>query len=415
MFHRAHVTFVFLISFSFFVEAAQNPAATDWPCWRGPTQDGIAAPGQDPPTQWSETENVLWKSPVPGRGHGSPIVVGDRVYLPTGDPARQAQLLLCFDRQNGKPVWQADVHTSGAEAGKHVNSTTASSTAAFDKDRVFINFLNNGAVYTSALDLNGKLLWQRKVCDFVVHQGFAASPVVYEKLVLVSADHRGGGVIAALDRQTGEPVWTHSRPKIPNYTSPAVLRAANKTQVIMAGCNLISSLDPATGRKLWEIEGSTEECVTTPVTDGERVFGTGGYPKNHVVGVNADGSGKIAWQIPTRVYVPSMIARDGYLYSVLDSGMAVCWKADNGQEIWKERLGGDFFSSPVMAGDRIYAVNLAGKTYVFEATPKNFKIIAQNQTGDEAYASPAICGSRIYLRIAKKGEPRQEFLSCIGK
>jgi outer membrane protein assembly factor BamB len=109
-----------------------------------------------------------------------------------------------------------------------------------------------------------------------------------------------------------------------------------------------------------------------------------------------------------------MICKDGYLYATLDSGMAVCWKSDTGAELWKERLGGDFFASPVMVEDRIYAVNLAGKMFVYEATPKNFKLLAENQLADEAYVSPSICGNRIYLRVAKRGNPRQEFLYCIS-
>ena len=152
----------------------------------------------------------------------------------------------------------------------------------------------------------------------------------------------------------------------------------------------------------------------TAVTDGTRIFASGGYPRNHTVALMADGSGNIAWQNNVRVYVPSMIQKGGHLYAVTDAGMAVCWKSDTGEELWKERLGGDFFASPVMVGDRIYASNVGGKTFVFEATPKNFKLVAQNQLADEAYASPAICGSRIYLRVARKGESRQEFLYCIG-
>jgi outer membrane protein assembly factor BamB len=184
--------------------------------------------------------------------------------------------------------------------------------------------------------------------------------------------------------------------------------------MVLAGCNLIASFDPATGKKLWEANASTEECVVTAVTDGERVFASGGYPKNHIVAILADGSGKVAWQNNTRIYVPSMIAKPGHLYAVTDAGMAVCWKSDTGEELWKERLGGDFFASPVMVGGRIYASNLHGTTFVFEATPKTFKLLAQNQLADEAYASPAICGGRIYLRAARRGDNRQEFLYCVG-
>jgi outer membrane protein assembly factor BamB len=393
--------------------AAVDPAA-DWPAWRGPTRDGVAEPGQNPPVHWSETECILWKSPIPGRGHGSATVVGDRIYLATADLDRQTQSVLCLNRHTGQLVWEREVHGGHPDAGHHSNSSAASSTVVCDGGRLFINFLNGGAVYTTALDLDGKILWQHKVCDFVTHQGFGSSPVLYQSLVIVSADHRGGGVIAALDRDTGDRVWSQARPKLPNYTSPAIVQAGGRTQAVLAGCNLISSFDPATGQKLWELNGSTEECVVTPVTDGTRVFTSGGYPKNHTVAVFADGSGRIAWENTARVYVPSMIQKEGHLYAVMDAGLAVCWASDSGVEMWKERLGGDFFASPVMVGNRIYATNLGGKTFVFEATPKRFKLLAQNQLGDEAYASPVICGGRIYLRLAKHAETRQELLYCVG-
>jgi outer membrane protein assembly factor BamB len=341
-------------------------------------------------------------------------VVGDCVYLATAELEKPSQSVLCLNRNTGQIVWQAQVHGGRPDPGHHSNSSAASSTVTCDGTRLFINFLNEGAVYTSALNLEGKVLWQQKVCDFVTHQGFGSSPVLYDSLVIVSADHRGGGVIAGVDRETGKIVWSQSRPKIPNYTSPAVVQAGGRTQLVLAGCNLISSFDPGTGRKLWELAGSTEECVVTPVTDGTRVFTSGGYPKNHTVAVVADGSGRIAWQNTARVYVPSMIQKAGYLYAVMDAGLAVCWASDTGKEIWKERLGGDFFASPVMVGDRIYATNLRGVTYVFQATPNHFELLAQNPLGDEAYASPVICGSRLYLRVAKHSDSRQEFLFCIG-
>lgn len=393
---------------------ASAAAPDDWPAWRGPTRDGIAAPGPMPPQRWSETENVLWKVPIPGRGHGSPTIVGNRIYLATADTEKQTQRVLCLDRGNGATVWDAVVHTGKLDQGGHRNTTQASSTVAVDGDRLLINFLNDKAVHTSALDLTGKILWQQKVGDFVTHQGFASSPVIHESVVLVTADHKGGGTIAGLDRATGKVLWRHSRPKIANYTTPAVLKLSGKTQMVLAGCNLVSSFEPVSGTKLWEIDGSTEECVVTAVTDGERVFVSGGYPRNHTMAVLGDGSGRVVWQNNARVYVPSMIVQDGYIYAVLDAGMAVCWKADSGEERWKERLGGDFFASPVRIGNRIYAINQAAVTSVFEATPDRFQLLAQNKLGDEAFASPTLCGGRLYLRVAKNGESRQEFLYCIG-
>lgn len=386
----------------------------DWPGWRGPTANGLATPGQKPPVHWSDSENIVWKTPIPGRGHGSPTVVGERIYLATADPVKRSQSVLCLDRASGKLVWQTEVHATGADPGKHSNSSAASSTALCDSSQLFINFLNGGAVHTTALDLKGKILWQQKICDYVTHQGFASSPMVHNGLVLVSADHKGGGVVAGLNRKDGRVVWSESRPKHHNYTSPSVVQAAGRTQMVMAGCNVVTSLDPATGKKLWELNGSTEECVGSAVTDGTRVFVSGGYPKNHTMAVMADGSGTVAWQNNARVYVPSMIVKEGHLYAVMDAGLAVCWKSDTGEELWKERLGGDFFSSPVMVDDLVYASNVGGKTFVFLATPKEFKLIAQNQLCDEAYASPVVCGNRVYLRAAKRGETRQEFLYCVG-
>jgi outer membrane protein assembly factor BamB len=389
--------------------------AQDWPAWRGPTRDGHAPAGQAAPVKWSETENVVWRAAIRGRGHSSPTVVGNRIYLTTADAAAEEQLVLCFDRATGKQVWETVVHRGKLDKAGHRNTSQASSTAAWDGERLYVNFLNDKAIYTTALDAAGKILWQQRVADFVTHQGFGASPVAHDSVILVTADHKGGGRHAALDKKTGRIVWQHERPKIANYSSPALVTAAGRTQMVVAGCNLVASYDPLTGRKLWEIEGSTEETVVTAVTDGSRVFASGGYPKNHVVAVEADGSGRIAWQNGARLYVPSMLVRDGHLFAILDAGQAVCWKSDTGDELWREKVDKDFYASPVMVGDRIYATSLRGMTSVFEATPKHFKLLAQNQLGEEAYASPAICGNRVYLRAAKKTEPRQEYLWCIGE
>jgi hypothetical protein len=184
--------------------------------------------------------------------------------------------------------------------------------------------------------------------------------------------------------------------------------------MVFCGCELITSLDPLTGKKLWEVPGSTQECVSTLVTDGTHIFVSGGWPKNHTAAIVADGSGKVAWQNTARVYVPSMLIRDGFLYVTMDAGFAICWDAKTGRPQWKERLGGKFFTSPVMAGNRIYGTNLDGKTFVFEANPDEFKPIATNQLGDEVYASPVVSGNRLYLRVAFKDGERREFLYAIG-
>jgi len=280
---------------------------------------------------------------------------------------------------------------------------------------LFITFQNSKAIYLTALTRAGKQLWQKKVADFVTHQGYGASPAVYKSLVLVSADHKGGGKLAAFDRASGELAWSHERPKIPNYTSPVVVNAAGKEQLIYFGCKLVSSFDPLTGKSLWEVPGATEECVTSTVTNGDMIYTTGGYPKNHLAAVRADGSGKVVWENGVRVYVPSLLIKDGYLYASADEGIAYCWEAATGKEMWKQRLGGKFTASPVLVGDSVFATNEEGTTFIFKARADRFEKIAENKLGDEVMATPAICGDRIYMRVAShKDGRRRETLYCLG-
>jgi len=389
--------------------------SSDWPWWRGPSRNGIAEPDQQPPTRWNDTKNVLWKTPVPGRGHGSPTVLGNRIFLATADEKEQVQSVLCFDRRTGKRLWKTDVHRGGfMKANK--KASHASSTVACDGETVFINFPNSGAVYTTALDLDGEQLWQTKITDYKVHQGYGSSPAVYGPLVIVSADNKAGGAVAGLKRTTGEVVWRIERPKKPNYASPIVLKAGEREQLFMIGCDLVTGIDPLTGKKLWETKGATTECVTSTPTDGTHIFTSGGYPRNHVSAVRADGSGKVAWEKGVRVYVPSMLVYRGYLFGVTDSGVAFCWTSSTGEEAWNVRLGGTFSTSPVLVGDILYATNERGECFVYRADPESFKIVAKNPLGDEVFATPTIVNSRIYHRVAHRtGSKRQEMLYCIGE
>ncbi len=392
----------------------------DWPWWRGPNRDGVADPKQNPPTNWSETKNVLWKMPIPGRGHGSATVVGERVYLTTAEEDRHIQSVLCFDRGTGKELWRKEVHDGAFPTkGANAKASHASATVACDGKRVFVNFANDGFVQASALDCkDGKIVWQTKVADYVLHQGYGPSPAIYKGLVIVSADHKGGGKFAGLDRVTGKIVWSIDRPKLPNYASPIIANVDGKDQLILIGCKLVTSLDPLTGKKYWETAGSTEECVTSTVTDGKHVFSTGGYPKNHVAAIVADGSGKVAWENTTRVYVPSLLVSGKHLYGVQDAGIATCWDCATGKEIWTSRLGkAGFTSSPVLVGNRIFVTNETGTTFIFKANPEKFELEDENKLGDEALSTPTICGSRIYIRVVKIGadKKREEWLYCLAK
>jgi hypothetical protein len=382
----------------------------------------VADAKQKPPTTWSETNNIIWNTPLKGRGHGSPILVGDQIFLTVADPDKQSQSLMCLDRATGKELWTTVIHRGSYTPVGNDKSSHASATPACDGERIFVNFTHKDAdkkdsVFASAVSRKGELLWQKKISNYVQHMGYGVSPAVYQSLVLVSADHKGGGAVAGLDRVTGETQWKIDRPKWPNYSSPIVLHVSGKDQLFYTGCKLISGFDPLTGKKHWEIDDPTEEAVTSPVIYNDLVIISGGYPKKHITAVKADGSGKIAWTKNIRCYVPSLLVHQNHLYSVDDSGVARCLEAETGKEKWSQRLeGGDFSASPVLVGETIYAVNEKGLAFIFKANPKRYEEIAQNQLGTETFATPTICGGRIYLRVAiKTAGKRQEVLYCLGE
>ena len=394
----------------------------DWPWWRGPHRNGIANPNPIPPLEWNQNQNILWRVKVKGRGHGSATVVGDQVFLATADENKQEQAVVCFEKQTGRQLWETVVHHAGfpdpeeKRSGGNEKASLASSTVACDGTHLFINFLNNKAVYTTALSMNGKKVWQTKITNYVVHQGYGSSPAIYKDLVIVSADNKGGGAIAGLDRSSGKMVWKRERPNKPNYASPAILNINGRDQLVFTGCDLVTSLDPLTGSELWEIEGATTECVTTTISDGHRIFTSGGYPKNHISAVTADGSGTVVWENNVRTYVPSMLAADGLLYAVMYAGVAICLNSETGEEVWKGRLAGTFSSSPVLVGKRIYVTNEEGTTFVIAAEAEGFQKLATNSLGEGVFATPTICGGRIYTRVAHmENGVRQEYLYCLGE
>ncbi len=406
-----------LLALSLFALASPITAsAGEWPWWRGPDRNGVAEAGQTPPTKLGVEENVKWATDIAGRAHGSPCVIGERVFIATADEDKKTQSMLCIDRESGKQIWSTVIHRDGMTQKSNKKASWASPSPACDGDLVFINFVTGDAAFATALDLDGKQVWQTKITDYVIHQGYGASPAIYKNLVIVVADNKKDGALCGLDRKTGEVVWKVKRGPKENYPSPIILEIDGKDQLFLTGIGKVSSYDPLTGDLNWECEGATTECVTSTVTDGERIFTSGGYPKNHVAAVEADGSGKIAWEHNEKVYVPSMLIRDGYLYAVMDSGVAVCWKSDTGEEMWKERLGGPFSASPVMVNDQIYAASEKGELIVFRATPEKLEVLAKNQIGDEVLSSPIVCDSEIYVRVAfYEGEKRSEKLICYGK
>ena len=385
----------------------------DWPSWRGPTFNGVAAT-RSVPLEWSETKNIVWKAPVPGRGHSSPIISGERVFLSTADEGRNVFSVLCYDRGSGKQLWRKDVLEGKSEGRIHAKNTRASSTLACDGERVYALFHKGDGIWATALDYSGKQIWQKKVGGFVSHWGYSASPTIYRSSLIVATDHKEGGALHALDLRTGDVLWETPRPKAPTYASPVVLKAGGKDQLVIAGAEKVISYDPASGKELWSVKGTSVECVSSIIAEGDRIFATGGFPDKETLCIRADGSAEAVWRAKVGDFVPSQVLHKGYIYSVLDNGVALCLDAASGKEMWKDRLRSNAFSaSPIVVGDNVFIPSETGVTHVFRANPKKLDIVAENQLGKQAFASPAACGGRLFLRLV--GDARQEWLYCIGE
>jgi outer membrane protein assembly factor BamB len=393
---------------------AAKPAIHDWPWWRGIHRDNIAAPGQDPPLHWSQTSNVIWKVEVPGRGHGSPCLWGNRLFLPSADEQAQYQSVLCYDQHTGQKRWQTEIHRQGFVPINRKNSH-ASATPACDGHFVFMPFVVQKAIWLTALDLDGKIAWQKRLGDFESKHGFAASPLLYRSLVIVAADNLKNSFLIAVHRRTGEVIWKTDRPSysLGTYASPTVGHVAGRDQLLLHGPWQVFSYDPLTGKQLWTCDGPSESASSTMSLGVDLVYSSVGFPQRNMLCIRANGSGDVTkthmvWSKKGRMaYVPSLLLADGLLYMVEDGGIASCFEAATGKEVWTARLKGKFSSSPVLAGGHVYVVNEGGVCFVLQAG-RQFKLVAQNDLGDGGFATPVICNSRIYLRTLHS-------LFCLGR
>jgi outer membrane protein assembly factor BamB len=388
-------------------------AAGDWPWWRGPTLDG-SSPERQLATTWSATSHISWKTPVPGRGHSSPILYGKRVFLTTADESLQKQFVLAYDRTTGRQLWSTLAHEGGFPP-KNPKNSHASATSACDGERVYSVFLNHDALHVTATDLDGKILWQTKAGAFKSQHGYGSSPVLCDSLVIVDGDNLGACFLAALDRRTGKVVWRTERNttgRNGNYATPLLAKLAGRPQLIVTGMFQVTSYDPATGKELWSCAGPSEVTACTVACSDSLVLATGGYPEKEMLAIRADGTGDvtrshIAWRSKRGVaYVPSPLFYDGHFFVVSDSGVATCFAAATGKEVWQQRLPGSFTASPIRVGDRLYVTNEAGKTFVLKAGPR-YELIATNDLGDGVLATPAVGDDCLFIRTSKN-------LICIG-
>ena len=384
--------------------AAASAAGEDWPSWRGPRGDGTSLE-TGVPIRWDDKQNVLWKTPIPGGGHSSPIAWGDRVWVTSADERAQARLLLCLDRADGKVLWQREVLRSAPEHRNNLNSC-ASSTPATDGRYVWATFLQaaDNTVQVVCYDMDGKEVWRKSPGRLLSVHGYCSSMLPYKDTIILNADQDAEAYIVALDKATGAERWRIDRPnRMRSYVPPVVFDLAGKKQLVLSGSKCVASYDPDTGKQFWIVDGPTDQFVASLVQADGVLMLTGGYPTLHILGIRPDGEGNVTkthvlWhQKKDPSYVPSPIAFDKWLFVVADNGVTNCMEAKTGKYLWRQQLGRHHSSSPVLAEGRIYFLDDDGTTHVVKAGPE-FELLAANKLAEPCRSSPAISRGCIYIR-----------------
>lgn len=413
--------------------------AGDWPQFRGPAGDGHS-PARNVPVRWSDTENIAWRTPIPGRGWSSPVVEGDSIWLTTAiveeasAEERKQKLAavpnanglevagkvvlraLCLDRKSGQITRDVALLTIDSPEPIHSLNSFASPTPVLDEGRLYCHF---GTYGTVCLDTaSGELLWQNEDLRLDHQNGPGSSPIIWRDLLIVHCDGMDVQYIVALDKQTGKLAWRTNRsgklPELPPYRkaycTPLVIPApGGGEQLISPAADWVYSYDPATGRELWRA-GYGElgfSNVARPVAENGVVYICTCFMNSRLLAIRADGAGDVTgthvlWthdkQVPK---LPSPILVEGRLYMVSDNGVASCLDAASGELLWRERLGGDFCASPIYVEGRLYFCNREGKTYVVRPGA-TFEAPVVNSIEGEFMASPVPLDGGLLLRTASQ-------------
>jgi outer membrane protein assembly factor BamB len=422
-------------SIAVFAQSNATPAQF-WGQWRGPDSTGVSKTA-DPPLEWSETKNVRWKIEIPGRGSGSPVVWGDRVYVLTAVPvgiSGDAQhsprggiqpriahrfVIMAISRRDGKVVWERTVREEAPHEGAHVdNGTWASSSAVTDGEHLFAFFESRGLY---AFTMDGEQLWTKDFGDKRMRNQFGegSTPALHRNRLVVVWDQQGGqSFVVTLDKKTGEEIWRVNRTEIDTWATPLVVEHGGKAQVIVPGQNRLRSYDLENGEIVWESAGLTMNPIPSPVAADGMVYATSGFQGNNLKAIRIDGargditgSPNIVWTLDRDTpYVPSPILYDGILYILkTNNGILSAFDAKTGKPHYQgQRLAGvpNVFASPVGASGRVYFPGREGTTLVIRNSPM-FEVLATNVLDDGFDASPALVEKEIYLRGHK-------FLYCIA-
>ena len=412
-------------------QAAEPTSEADqyWPQWRGPLANGVA-PFGDPPVRWDENTNVRWKFPLPGQGHATPVVWGDRIFVlaavvSDGNEDNKRGLIarlygtlksediyryevLAIDRKTGNLLWRKTARVEAPHEGRHKDASWASCSPITDGEYVIASFGSRGLY---CYDMQGNLQWEKDFGDLNMRNQFgeASSPFLYGDRLIVTWDHEGSSFITALDKHTGREIWRKERDEETSWSTPVVVEHNGRAQIITTAILRVRSYDLETGKLLWETRGMTKNPIPMPVAADGIVYVMGGFRESILQAISLDKaqgdaatSNAILWELTENTpYVPSPLLYDGLLYFLKSNkNMFSCYDAKTGTPHYTvQRLEGvnSLYASPVAAQDRIYLAGREGITTVIKHGPK-FEVLAQNTLNDRFDASPVIVGKELYLR-----------------
>jgi outer membrane protein assembly factor BamB len=391
--------------------ATASVEAQEWTRFRGPNGQGQSEAATIPIT-WTDAD-YNWKVELPGIGHSSPVVWGDKVFVTSADPDSATLHILCFSTADGKKLWQRDFPSAVYHV--HTQNNFASSTPALDADRIYFAWANPEHYNLAALTHDGHDVWQIDLGPFKSEHGFGTSPIVVDDMVVITNDQEGDNrFLIAVDSATGQQRWRIPRKYADNrqnasYATPCVLETSRGRELIVCSwAHGISSHDLKTGQANWEAPVFKLRPVASPVlADGLILASCGeGGGNNTVVAVRPGSKDERAPELAyapidrsSAPYIPTICTAGDLAFLWGEKGIVACMDIPSGKMRWRERVGGNFFSSPIRVRDRIYNVSADGEVVVLAAEPE-FKLLARNPLGEGTQATPAVAGGKMYLRTA---------------
>lgn len=390
-----------------------SPAWADWPAFRGPTRDGVVN-SRALPTTWTATENIVWRTPLPGQGWSSPVIRGPSIYVTAAVPLQSDSTkpgyqleLIILDATSGSIQRRVPLFEQPGDSPKiHKKNSHASPTPLLDGERVYVHFGHQG---TACLTLGGEIVWRNDSLAYQPVHGNGGSPTIVDNLLIFSRDGAKQSRITALDKNTGSLVWQTERDveadRKFSFCTPLVIEHSNRRQLILPGSNVVQSLDPSNGQEHWRLRYDGYSVIPRPIFESGLVFVCTGYNKPSLLAIDPSGQGDVTethlkWRSNENIpHTPSLVAHKGRIALVSDGGIASCFDALQGEQLWKKRIGGNFSASPLLVDADMYLLSEEGDCTILniESQPT---VVAKNKLGERSLASMAVLENDLILRSA---------------